>query len=292
MFATLVQYLFSGIVFVIMFGMGLSLAKADFVQIAQRPKPFALGLTVQLLLVPAAVLLLAMALPVGPDVAAGMVLLAACPGGATSNAITLAAKADIALAVGLTAASSLLVAFTFPVWTEVASSLFLGQGKSVALPFGQTVLSLAFLTLLPVLLGMAVRHFRRDFALAVLPRFRWLAIALIVLMCTITTIANARFLTDPAVLLECLAACVSLIVVAMGTGYLLSRLFRLPNAQALTIMIEVGVHNVAIGLLVSIALIGDPAIARLPLVYGLSMLVIPWLFIAWVRRRPSGAAAH
>jgi bile acid:Na+ symporter, BASS family len=284
-FALLVQVLFSAIVFVIMFGMGLSLTAQDFRAMARAPRPFLLGLTVQMLLVPVAVLAVALVLPVGHDVKTGMVLLAACPGGVTSNAITLAAKADAALAVGLTAASSLLVALSFPVWTEIASTLFLGAGRSVALPFAETALSLALLTALPVLLGMAVRCARPGMALALLPPFRFVAIGLIVVMCGITTASNARFLADLRVLAESAAACVALLTVAMGLGYALSRLARLPKAQALTVMIEAGVHNVAIGLLVSIALLGDPAIARLPLVYGLAMLVLPWIFIAAVARR-------
>jgi BASS family bile acid:Na+ symporter len=284
-FGVIAQYLFPAIVFTIMFGMGLSLVGRDFGRIAASPRAVVVGLTIQLLIVPLVAVGLGHLLPFGPDVAVGLVLLAACPGGATSNAISLAAKADVALAVVLTAASSLFVAFTLPLWTVFATEHFLNEAKSFHLPVGETMTHLLLLTVLPSGLGMIVRRLAPTLATGALPTFRWLAMALIGLMCLLTTVFNGRYLADPKVLLESFVGCLALMTLAMGAGALLSRLAGLDVTQTMTIVIEVGVHNLAIGLLIAVTVLGDPAITRLPLVYGLLMLILPWLFIAGFKRR-------
>lgn len=289
-FGLLAKYLFPAIVFTIMFGMGLSLRGRDFARIAAAPRAVVAGLTIQLLLVPLVAIGLGHVLPFGPEVAVGLVLLAACPGGATSNAISLAARADVALAVVLTAASSLFVALTLPLWTAFATQHFLHEAKSVQVPVGETMTHLLLLTAAPAGLGMVARRLAPGAAEAALPTFRWLALILIGLMCLLTTTFNARYLADPRVLAESAVACLALISLAIGAGALAARLARLDTAQTMTIVIEVGVHNLAIGLMIAVTVIGDPAITRLPLVYGLLMLVMPWLAIAWLKRRPSAAA--
>lgn len=293
LFGLLATYLFPTIVFAIMFGMGLSLQGRDFARVAAAPRAVFAGLTIQLLLVPLVAIGLGHLLPFGPEVAVGLVLLAACPGGATSNAISLAARADVALAVVLTAASSLFVALTLPLWTAFATDHFLHEAKSFHVPVGETMTHLLLLTVLPAGLGMVVRRLAPSLAVRALPTFRWLALVLIGLMCLLTTVFNAHYLADPRVLAESAIACFALISLAMAVGAVTARLARLDVAQTMTIVIEVGVHNLAIGLLIAVTVIGDPAITRLPLIYGLLMLVMPWLAIAWLKRRnPTQAIAH
>ena len=273
------------IIFVIMFGMGLALGVADFRAILSSPRAVLVGLSSQMLLLPLIAISLSVALPIGPEVAVGLIILAASPGGVTSNAITLAARADVALAVSLTALSTLLVAFTLPLWTSFALDYFLGELQRVDMPLGEMAVTLGALTILPVALGMAVRACRPGFASRGVDTMRWLSVLLILFMCLSTTGFNWRHLADWHVLLESFGVCLTLMLLAMAGAYTLARLARLPAVQVLTIVIEVGVHNLAIALLASVTIVESPAMARLPLAYGLLMITVPWFFIRWERRR-------
>jgi len=284
-FPFLSQTIFPAIIFVIMFGMGLALGLADFRAILSAPRAVLVGLSAQMLLLPLIAIGLAFALPIGPEVAVGLIILAASPGGVTSNAITLAARADVALAVSLTALSTLLVAVTLPLWASFALHQFLGDARAVAMPVGQTAATLGLLTILPVMLGMAVRAVAPAIAARGVEIGRRLSVVLILFMCLTTTGFNWHHLAGWGIFLESFGICLALMLLAMGASYALARMARLGSLQVLTIVIEVGVHNLAIALLASVTLVDMPGIARLPLVYGLLMISIPWLFIRWERRR-------
>lgn len=280
---------FPATVFTIMVGMGLALTGDDFRLLGRAPRAVLVGLTAQLLLLPLLALGLAFALPVDPLVKAGLVLMAAAPGGVTSNAITLAAKADVALAVALTSLSSLLVCITLPFWSGLALDLFLAKERRMQLSPLEAGVSLALLTVLPVLTGMAARALWPRQALCVLSRFRIVAVGLILFMCLTTTSYNLHHFTDPRVVMENVGAAAALMLSAMLGAALFARLWRLEVQQRLTIVIEVGVHNIAVALLAAFTLLGDPTVARLPLAYGLLMIVMPWFFVAAARRhRTSG----
>jgi len=284
-FPFLSQTVFPTIIFVIMFGMGLALGLSDFRAILSSPRAVLVGLSAQMLLLPLIAIILAFVLPVGPEVAVGLIILAASPGGVTSNAITLAVRADVALAVSLTALSTLLVAVTLPLWTSFALHQFMGDMRAVAMPVGQTAMTLGLLTLLPVMLGMAVRGLAPALAARGVEIGRRLSVLLILFMCLTTTGFNWHHLAGWRVLVESFGVCLALMLLAMIASSMLARAARLAPLQRLTIVIEVGVHNLAIALLASVTLIDMPAIARLPLAYGLLMISIPWLFVRWERRR-------
>lgn len=272
-------------VFIIMVGMGLALTGADFRLLGRAPRAVLVGLSAQLILLPLLALALASLLPVDPLVKAGLMLMAAAPGGVTSNAITLAARADVALAVALTALSSLLVCITLPFWSGLALDLFLARDGQMRLSPLEAGLSLAMATVLPVMIGMAVRRFRPTLALAVLARFRVVAVGLILFMCLTTTFYNLHHFTDLTVVMENVGAAAALMLTAMVGATFYARFWRLGVQQRLTITIEVGVHNIAVALLAAFTLLGDPTVARLPLAYGLLMIIMPWFFVVAARRR-------
>ncbi len=290
-FPFLSQTIFPLIIFVIMFGMGLALGLADFRAILSSPRAVLVGLSAQMLLLPLIAIGLAFVLPIGPEVAVGLIILAASPGGVTSNAITLAARADVALAVSLTALSTLLVAITLPLWIGFALHRFMGDMRTVDMPMGQTAMTLGLLTIVPVVLGMMVRAVAPALASRGVEIGRRLSVVLILFMCLTTTGFNWHHLAGWRVLLESFGVCLALMLLAMVASHALARAARLGPLQRLTIVIEVGVHNLAIALIASVTLIDMPAIARLPLAYGLLMITIPWLFIRWERARQGRAEA-
>ena len=143
--------------FTVLFGMGLSLVPADFRRVLLSPKAKIVGLTCQLVLLPLVAFALALVFRLPGELAVGLMVLAACPGGATSNVITHLAKGDTALSVTLTAISSMVCVFTIPWIVAFSMDWFLGSGAAVQLPFWKTLGQLTIVTIVPIICGMAVR---------------------------------------------------------------------------------------------------------------------------------------
>ena len=125
--------------FIIMLGMGLSLVVDDFRRVIQYPKAVAIGLFNQLILLPLIGYGLAVMLGLGPAFAVGLMLLAACPGGVTSNLITHVAKGDTALSITMTAIASFITVFTIPLIVSWSLGQFMGESRSIELPIIQTM---------------------------------------------------------------------------------------------------------------------------------------------------------
>ncbi|NJL12536.1 MAG: bile acid:sodium symporter family protein [Microscillaceae bacterium] len=169
-------YLLPAVLAFIMFGMGLSLTSQDFRQIGLHPKGVMLGLVSQLLFLPLfsiGIAYLAGLVGLPPEFQVGLVLIAACPGGAVSNLISYLLKANVALSVAMTSLNSLLVVFTAPSIVRGALWLFMPQtDKALSLPFWETVGQIVLITVLPCVLGLYVRAWRVNWALAIEPRLR------------------------------------------------------------------------------------------------------------------------
>ncbi|WCL53322.1 bile acid:sodium symporter family protein [Gimibacter soli] len=285
LFPFLSGYVFPSIIFFIMMAMGLTLGLEDFRAIMKSPKAALVGFGAQMLVLPLLAFGFVFLLPVSPEMAVGLVALAASPGGVTSNAISLAVRADIALAVSLTALSTLFVAFTLPLWTGFAIRQFLGGEASISMPVGETMVTLGLLTILPVILGMLARARWPKLTDRIAPYGRRFSVLGIVFMCATTTGFNWQYLSDPAILAEAFGVSAALMFCSTAAAYVLSRAARLSEKQLLTVIIEVGVQNLAVAILAAVTIVHSPAMARLPLAYGLLMITLPWLFVRWVRRR-------
>lgn len=284
-FQILTMYVYPGIIFIIMLGMGLALKPIDFQLLILHPKVILLGLIGQMVLLPLAAILLILVIGIPSEIAVGLLLLAASPGGVTSNAIALAAKADIALSVSLTAISSVLVAFTLPLWAGFAMSNFMSEDSNFVLPIGKTIIQLALLTILPLVIGMLIRYVIKNYTEIVNALFRKLSIALIFFLALSSAYYNLSAFSNVDVMLTLIFYCCLLMIVAMLIAYIIGKIFQLPKRQGVTIIIEVGVQNVAITLLASMSFLQNPEIARLPVIYGLLMICVPWFFIYYVNKK-------
>jgi BASS family bile acid:Na+ symporter len=150
--------------FAVMMAMGLSLTVDNFKIVLRRPKAILSGLAAQLLLLPALAIGFGILFKSPPVIAAGAIILAACPGGITSNAYVFASRADVALSVGLTAVASFITVISIPFLTLFALEMHLGQSAVPALPLGTMMWTLAQFTIIPVTLGMLLRHWRPELA--------------------------------------------------------------------------------------------------------------------------------
>lgn len=271
------------VLILLMFCLGLELRTRDFTRLAAQLRPVAIGLAAQLLGLPIVATLVAWVLGLPPVAAVGLVLLAACPGGASSNAFSMLARGDVALSVSLTAITSVVTVVTIPVVVNLAMSWWQGADGHLRLAMGPVLAQNAVTILLPIGLGMAVRSRRPQLAGRLLPVLRRSALPLLLLMIVVFVIKQRAVL---AVGLPTLAGAVTLLIlVAMGLGALLGRAARLATAARRAILIEVGMQNAAqaIAIAASPLLLGDAAYAVPAVVYAVVMNLVLLGYLGWVR---------
>ena len=143
---------------IIMFGMGLSLTLSDFKRVVTYPKAMVIGLICQMLLLPTIGYLIAIALSLSPTTAIGIMLLAACPGGPTSNMLTYMAKGDLALSVSLTAVSSIISILTIPFIVQFALEEFSNESMAISVDALTMIKQLLVIVIIPVGIGMFIKN--------------------------------------------------------------------------------------------------------------------------------------
>jgi len=272
--------------FVILLGMGLGLTVRDFQQILVEPKAVILGLLAQLIMVPVVGFVIAFIFPLSPELAVGVVLLSACPGGATSNLLTYLAKGNVALSVTLTAFSSLVTVFTIPVVVNLALNFFLDASADLRLPFLKTVIRLSTIVILPLIIGMAVRRITPQLATTVEKGVKWFSIAFISLL--VVLLIAQEWPTLQRYTLSLGGVTLTLSVATMALGFALSRLGQLDSPSTRSITIEVGIQSTSLAWTVASlpSLLNSPTMAVPALVYGLLMFGTSAGFIWLVRHKP------
>ncbi len=280
LFTTVLLPLAMGLV---MLGMGLSLVPDDFRRIVRAPKAVALGSLGQVVVLPLIALLLTRVVPMQPPIAVGLIVVALCPGGPSSNLITYLARGDVALSVTLTALSSLITVFTIPVFTNLALAAFLGGGAEIRLPIGSTMLQIVLITLVPTAIGMAIRQRAPARAQALEKAMGRVATALLGLIIALLLVREGSRL--PSFLLRAGVAVILLNGLGSLAGMVLGRLGGLPRAQRVCLAIEVGIQNGTLAIAITAGLLGDPEMAVPAALYSLWMYVTGVTLIALGRHR-------
>jgi BASS family bile acid:Na+ symporter len=228
---TVINYLLG----VVMFGMGLTLNLQDFRIVFSRPKDVIIGCIAQFTMMPLLAWGLSRLFSLDEALALGVVLVGCCPGGTASNVITYLAKGDLALSVGMTGVSTLLAPFLTPLLTWAFA------GKSVNVDVIGMLLSILWVVILPIVIGLLVKGLWPKFterATDYLPAFSSIAIALIV---AIIISANADRLLAGGLLIVLVVVLHN--VCGLGLGYLTGRLLGLSEPKKRAISIEVGMQN-------------------------------------------------
>lgn len=279
-------------IIVIMAGIGLTLTLADFQRISQKPKPVLVGLLGHYLLLPVLAFAVAWAFSLPTELAVGLVLVAACPSGSSSNALTYLARGNVALAVTLTVISALATFVSVPLLVNLALQVFGGEARAIQLPVGPTVKHLAVLVLIPVMSGMAIRRFAPDFARRVEPAIGKFSLGL--LLAVIVVLVYTERATLGAMLLQVGPAALTMGCAAIGLGYLLGRGCGLALRDAITVGMEVGVQNATLAIVIALTLLNSPQIALPGAIYGLLMYLPALAMVALgrraVKREEAGAA--
>lgn len=267
---------------IVMLGMGLTLLPEDFQRVTRYPKAVVIGLISQLLFLPLIGFAIASIMPMQPEIAVGLMILALCPGGPSSNMITYLAKGDVALSVTLTALSSIITIFTIPIFANLSLQYFAGQNAAVALPIGQTMLQIFAITLVPIGLGMLIRQLSSDLARRLEKTVNWLAISFLALIILLLVIKEWSRI--PTFIAQVGISVVLLNVVAMALGFWFGKLFKLNFAQRICIAIEVGIQNGTLAIALTAGLLNSPDMAIPAAIYSLFAYLTAILTILYGRR--------
>ena len=274
---------------VIMFGMGLSLRVEDFKRILIYPKAVGIGLLNQLILLPMLAFGIAKAFQLPPELAVGLMILAVCPGGATSNLITHLAKGDAALSITLTACSSVITVFTIPFLVNYSIGYFIPGGEAQQLEVVGTVVSVLFITLIPVTLGMITLAKAPALAQKWDQPFRKISTVFFVIIVLAAILKERDNLVQ--YFIEAGPAALALNLSTLAVSFAMAKWTGLPFRQGLTIAIESGIQNGTLGITIAATLLVNSVMSIPSAIYSLLMFGTAALVILWGNKVASASKA-
>ena len=266
----------------IMFTLGLGLTPNDFVNLLRKPKAFFVGIINQMILLPITAFIIVSLMGITKEIAVGMMILASCPGGVTSNMITKLAKGDTALSISYTAVISVLTIITLPIITGFSMGHFMGA-EAPPMNLVSLGLTMFLITALPVGIGLIVRSKNRTFAdsfeitATKISTILFIIIIMGALLSEWNTFINNLTALGPAIIL--------LMVVMITIGYNSSNWLKMNGPQAVTVAIESGIQNATVGITIGNLIINPEtglSILSIPSgVYGILMYFICLPFVFW-----------
>lgn len=267
---------------VIMFGLGLSLTPADFRRVSQSPKAVGIALVCQLLILPLVAFGLVELFGLSPLLAVGFMILAASPGGTTANLYSHLFRGDVALNITLTAINSVIAIITLPLVSGWAIAHFIDESTTIGLQFDK-LLQVFAIVLIPVLIGMFVRHRSPEFADRMDRPVRTASAVMLLLV-----VVGAMF-TEKENIASYLAE-VGLIaalfcVISLSVGYVVPRRLGLTEDQSVACGFEIGIHNSTLAIAMALTVIGNAQMSVPSAVYGVLMFPIAAIFGMIVRNR-------
>lgn len=267
---------------VLMFDLGLTLELKDFVLVIKRKKAMLAGMIGQLIFLPLIAWAVAMLMNLSPLMTIGLVLVASCPGGSSSNVFSMLAKGDVALSVSLTAVSSIVTLFTLPLIMQFATAS-VGEATGISLPIGNLLVQNLLTMLLPIVLGIVLRRFRPTVAGKIDKLLSRLAFPALMFLAAVFFVQHRE--TISANFSSLGFACTALLLCAVALALLLCLLFRLDKREKRTIIIEVGMQNAAQAIAVASSpfVFNDGRIAIPAIVYALMMNVVLLLYVGGIK---------
>lgn len=267
----------------IMFTLGIGLTYKDFTNLIKNPRAFLVGIINQMILLPILAFFIILSFGITKELAVGIMLLASCPGGVTSNIITKLANGDTALSISYTAINSLLTIFTLPIITILSMMYFIGT-EAPPLNVLSLGLTMFFITAMPVGLGMFVskknKYFAQNFEPVAIKISTLLFMVIIIgaLVSEWRTFINNIFQIGPAIFL--------LIFIMLILGYKSSIWFKLNHQQSITVAIESGIQNGTVGITIgNIIMNSETGLSILSIpsgVYSILMYFICLPFVFWL----------
>ncbi len=267
---------------IIMLGLGASLTVDDFLRVVKNPKDFFIGLICQLIVLPIVAYLLIITLSVPIEMALGVMLIAAAPGGVTSNVLTKFANGDVALSISLTAVMSLLSIVTVPFIVINSINIFDITYVEKEITMTAIALKMFFVVTVPVIIGMTIRHFTGDLVIKNLKLIQRFSIALFLLVFAAIYIEE----WDKIVSFLTRAGLIALIlnVTMMVIGFYVAKFFASGVPQQRAISLECGLQNGTLAVFVATQLF-DNIIYMVPTAaYALVMMATSVIFVFILRK--------
>jgi BASS family bile acid:Na+ symporter len=267
---------------VVMMGLGLELTLKDFARVARHPKAVMIALICQLVVLTGIAFVIIKVLNLSPLLAVGMMLLAASPGGATANLYSFLFRGDVALNITLTAINSILAAFSLPLIVNWASRYFLNSDEQLGLQFSK-VLQVFAIVIVPVAIGMVIRHYAPKFAHRMDKPVRIFSVILLIVIILGALLKEKANLMG--YMLEVGIATSLFCIISLCVGYFVPRLFGIAEAQARASAFEIGIHNGTLAITVALSLMNNMTVAIPAAVYSILMFIYAAIFGFIISRR-------
>ncbi len=265
----------------IMFALGLGLTSNDFIRVVKQPKDFFVGALSQIILLPIIAFCLVKIWPISPELAIGVMIIAAAPGGVTSNILTSFAKGDVALSISLTAIISLLSVITVPFIIVTSLSLLDSNAVSQNISLTSMAISMFLIVTVPVILGMLFRRFASNAAINFESVAKKISIVLFIIVLLGAILAEkdniVSYFADAGLIT------LSLNVIMMIVAFYVAQLLATGNAQKKCIAIECGLQNGTLAIFVGTTLFGGGAFVIPAATYSLIMFATSLIFVFLVK---------
>ena len=266
----------------IMFALGLGLTGADFLRVIKQPRDFFVGTFSQIILLPIIAFILVKLWPISPELAIGVMIIAAAPGGVTSNILTSFAKGDVALSISLTAIISLLSVITVPFIILTSVILIENSGLDLNISLTNIAISMFLIVTVPVIIGMIFRKFASNVAIKFEPIAKKISAVLFVIVLLGAILAEK----DNVVSYFAQAGLITLVlnVVMMIVAYYIAQLLASGTQQKKCITIECGLQNGTLAIFVATSIFGGGIYVIPAATYSLIMFVTSLIFVYMVRK--------
>ncbi|PHR49195.1 MAG: hypothetical protein COA32_03855 [Fluviicola sp.] len=285
----LLEYLLPVSIGVIMFGIGLNLEWKDFKRVFIAPKAVLFGLFGQLILLPLVGFSIAFIFPLEPVYQIGIVLIAACPGGTSSNIVTYMLKGRVALSVSITSFNSFLIVLTIPIILDIAFLTFLNADKKISLSMLETFGEIFFTVLIPVIGGLLVHYYLPNTVSKIKKSLRYILPGILFIVFSIVLLeehgsGGKSFVEYGDLLIPALI----LNVFVMFLGFFSSGALGINHEGKYTIAIEMGLQNSALAIFLANNVIQMDGLAVMAVLYGgfsfFSTLLIAWIMKRWMKK--------
>ena len=264
----------------IMFTLGLSLTFSDFVRVAKTPKNFIIGLISQLIFLPIVALIIIFVWPLQPELAIGLILIAAAPGGVTSNILTSFAKGDVALSISLTAVMSLLSVIFVPIVLSISISL-ISDNSIGSVSLTGIAVSMFLIVTLPVLIGMTFRASLSILTKRIEKFAKILSTALFVLVLIGAILAERENLIEYFAQTGLVVLILNLLM--MIIAFYWSKIFGTSSSQQKAISLECGLQNGTLAIFVGTSVFGGGLYIIPAATYSVIMYLTSLIFIYFIR---------
>ena len=269
----------------IMFSLGLGLTGSDFKRVIQQPKDFLVGLLSQTVVLPVIAFLIVITFQLTPELGLGLMIIAAAPGGVTSNILTLLGRGDVALSISLTAVISLLSFITIPLIIGYSYNYLFSDNLTNEISLAKITYSIFAIVTVPVILGMAARYYFTSMSIKALNSARKISTVLFVIVLIGAIIKEKDLIIE--YYQQTGLATLSLNIIMLLVAWLLATIFGSDIKQKISISIECGLQNGTLAIAVATLLFGGGPAAKPAATYSVTMFVTAVVFVLFLRRKYS-----